>query len=200
MKTAIALGKLALAFGRTNRATFHEDGKRPETDTDHTVMLGLIACTHCPKRLDRGLVAQYVLVHDLVEAKCGDTNSFDMSEKARIEKDAREEAAFLELREEFGVDSWMIRKIIEYEWQESPEARYVRYLDKAMPKITHMLNQCAAIKRMRKSHADLVRAHEEQLTKLGEEYPEMDSEITQLLLNLMRASEEAYDIPRNPYR
>jgi len=53
---------------------------------------------------------------------------------------------------------------------------------------------------MRKSHADLVRAHEEQLTKLGEEYPEMDSEITQLLLNLMRASEEAYDIPRNPYR
>ena len=33
---ALVLARIALAFGRVERATFHEDGVRPETDTDHT--------------------------------------------------------------------------------------------------------------------------------------------------------------------
>jgi hypothetical protein len=48
--------------------------EQPESDTDHTVMLALIACALAPivdARLDVGLVAQYALVHDLVEAYAG---------------------------------------------------------------------------------------------------------------------------------
>jgi len=72
----VRLGQLALAFGRVNRITRHEDGTTPESDTDHTVMLGLIACALAERwypHLDRGLVAQYALVHDLVEVYAGDT-------------------------------------------------------------------------------------------------------------------------------
>lgn len=61
----VELGRLALQFGRVNRITYHPDGHRPETDTDHTVMLGLIACafaaSHMPD-LDRGVIAAYALV------------------------------------------------------------------------------------------------------------------------------------------
>lgn len=45
----ISLAKLALRFSRVERATFHEDGVRPETDSDHTVMLGLVACQLAPQ-------------------------------------------------------------------------------------------------------------------------------------------------------
>lgn len=41
----IALGEAALAFGRIDRtAVYHPDGMTPESDSDHTVMLGWIAC------------------------------------------------------------------------------------------------------------------------------------------------------------
>ena len=44
MTPAIRLADLILRFGRVNRATYHPDGERPESDTDHTVMLGILAC------------------------------------------------------------------------------------------------------------------------------------------------------------
>jgi putative hydrolase of HD superfamily len=74
----IELAQLCLRFGRVDRATTHEDGQRHETDTDHTVMLGVIACafaSSCGLDLDIGKVAQFALVHDLVEAHAGDTNT-----------------------------------------------------------------------------------------------------------------------------
>ena len=74
----LGLGGLSLAFGRVERATRHEDGTTPESDTDHTVMLGLIGCSLAPlvcADLDLGLIAQYALVHDVVEVHAGDTNT-----------------------------------------------------------------------------------------------------------------------------
>ncbi len=41
----VGLARLSLTFGQDNRITYHPDGKTPESDTDHTVMLGIIACT-----------------------------------------------------------------------------------------------------------------------------------------------------------
>lgn len=192
--TAVALGKLALAFGRVNRATFHEDGIRPETDTDHTVMLGVIAIAACPPELDVGRVAEFCLVHDLVEAKVGDTNSYDITPEARAAKDKREEEAHQDLIEEF-VDTAprLIQMITCYELQRLPEARYVRYLDKAMPKITHLLNGCAAIKALGDSAEDMQRVHEEQFAKLSKEYPEFDdTDTSRLMWRLMVRSVEAY--------
>jgi hypothetical protein len=74
----VDLGRLVLRFGRTYRITLHDDGTTPESDTDHTVMLALIACALAPTvdtRLDMGLVGQYALVHDLVGCRCGPSNS-----------------------------------------------------------------------------------------------------------------------------
>lgn len=176
IETILDMGRLALQFGRTNRATFHEDGRTPESDTDHTVMLGLIACTYAAtgdyEGVDPGDVAMFCLVHDLVEARCGDTNSFGITPDARAEREKRERKAFLDLCEEFGSSSWMMAALHLYEGQNHPAARFVRYLDKAMPKITHILNGCTAIKGMGHDRKVLHATHQAQLNRLSEEYPE----------------------------
>ena len=55
--------------------TLHEDGVRPESDADHTVNLGFVACMIASRMLwlSTGRVAELVLVHDLLEVIAGDT-------------------------------------------------------------------------------------------------------------------------------
>lgn len=192
-RLGVAIGELALAFGLVNRATYHEDGTTPESDTTHTVMLGLLACTFAPKGYDVGRIAELALVHDLVEAKVGDTNTAFITPEGRAEKEAREEKALNALYAEFADAAWMMSCLTEYEEQESPESRYVRFLDKATPKITHFLNDCAAVKRMGRSYEDLVHAHNTQLEKLLLQYPELaGTRAAHMTAELMTASEEAY--------
>lgn len=140
----VDLARLSLLFGRVDRITFHEDGKRPESDTDHTVMLGLAACALAKEAggLDVGLVAQFALVHDLVEAHAGDMPTLRaLTSDRKAEKKANERAAFERIMREFGLDlPWIDRTIAEYERQQWREARFVRALDKLMPKLTHLLN------------------------------------------------------------
>jgi len=70
----IEIAKLVMDFGKVNRATKYPDGT-PESDTTHTVMLGVI-CVYLNHALglgmNSGLIAQLSLVHDLHEAICGD--------------------------------------------------------------------------------------------------------------------------------
>ncbi len=146
----IGLGELALAFGRILRITAHPDGKTLESDTDHTVMLGLIACAYAAAtspELDLGKVAQYALVHDLVEVYAGDTPTFGMHfDTPNLDKKEREQAALARIEKEFGDTlPWLAATLHEYESLASPEARYVKTLDKAMPKIANVLNRGATI-------------------------------------------------------
>lgn len=144
------LAALALQFGRTNRITYHEDGVTPESDTDHTVMLGLCACAFAEQfapHLDRGLIAQFAIVHDLAEALCGDTNTLRIDQAGRDEKEQREQTARQEIRRRFSVLlPWVCETLDRYERLEDPEARFIKVLDKVLPKITHALNGGAALR------------------------------------------------------
>ncbi len=150
MRAVIEAGKLVLRFGRVDRATYHEDGIRKETDTDHTVMLGVIACAFASRflpHLDIGKVAQFALVHDLVEAYAGDTLTFGISDEGRAEKERREIEALKRIRREFSASlTWIPEMIARYESLDTPEARYIKMLDKAMPKITHVLNRATYLR------------------------------------------------------
>lgn len=142
------LGALALAFGRVNRITCHPDGVTPESDTDHTVMLGLLACAFASRfapHLDIGKVAQFALVHDLVEVYAGDTaTARGLSDAEREDKETRERKALARIRDEFDAEfPWVGATIASYESLDTPEARFVKVADKLMPKITNTLNQGA---------------------------------------------------------
>jgi putative hydrolase of HD superfamily len=169
----VRLGGLALDFGRVDRITYHQDGLTPESDTDHTVMLGLIACAiaaqHFPD-LNVGLIAQYALVHDLVEVYAGDTPTLRMpSANAKAEKQQREHAAALRIHGEFGrTMPWLPMTINTYEARRTPEARFVKALDKLLPKITHILNGAVTIHKQGMSPAELAARYENQVGELEE--------------------------------
>lgn len=150
LQDALQLTCLTLVFGRVERVTRHEDGIRPETDTDHTVMLGIMACAFAAKyepTLDRGLIAQFALVHDLVEAYAGDTVTSHILSPDEQELKAMREAQAFRIIKADTADSlpWVSEAISEYDSLRSPEARYVKAFDKILPKLTHILNECAVL-------------------------------------------------------
>lgn len=149
-EAVIDLGKLALKLGQVDRVTYHPDRITPESDTDHTVMLALIAPAFAAEflpQLDAGEVTQFALVHDLVEAYAGDTPTLKINGEQLQEKKLREEAAANRIYNQFkDTLPWVPSMIREYERQRSPEARYVKAMDKILPKITHILNRGITLK------------------------------------------------------
>lgn len=149
LDAALRMTRLSLRFARVDRVTMHEDGQRPETDTDHSYMLGLMGCALASKfepSLNLGLISQYALIHDLVEVYAGDTNTaVELSADERREKKDRENRAFIKLQIEFRSLPWIPGMILDYEKLIKPEARYIKVLDKVLPKLTHILNDLAVV-------------------------------------------------------
>lgn len=194
-KKTVELGQLSLLFARTNRITLHEDGVTPESDTDHTVMLGLCACaiasSYAP-HLNLGKIAQFALVHDLVEAYAGDTSTIDISDELRKKKDEKEHEAFLRIKSEFeGVFPWIHTTIEEYETLASEEAKFIKTLDKCMPKITHLLNNGTALVKVIPEKEDARNNFNKLVKTLGESYGKNHRMILDLLSNLGKQTLEA---------
>lgn len=170
----IELGRLCLQFGRVNRVTYHEDGERLETDTDHTVMLGIMGCAFAERyapHLDRGLVAQFAFVHDFVEVYAGDTNTMNITAERQAAKAAREAEALAKLRALFaGVLPWLHETIEQYDSLSTPEARFVKSLDKVLPKVTHILNRGAALREHGIEPSAIDPVNSKQLVKIRASY------------------------------
>lgn len=86
-----------------------------------------------------GLVAQLALVHDAPEVYAGDTPTLLIDAAGRVAKARREAAAVRELTEEFGGSlPWFPDTIALYEGLTCPEARFVKAVDKLLPRIVHL--------------------------------------------------------------
>lgn len=195
MTPILSIAGLSLRLGRVDRATFHPDGLRPESDTDHTVMLGLLAIDiageHPELGLNLGRLALLALVHDLAEAYAGDTNTaVALTAEQRSSKAAREAAAVERIAAELG-DSAVVTGLRVYEEQELPEARFLRYLDKVTPKLTHTLNGNIAIRRMGWTVEQLRERHRTQGAELAAAYPEFVDVLGPIFDAACAASEEA---------
>lgn len=141
----IQLAKLVFDFAEVRRATYRTDGITPESDTDHTVMVSIIACALANSlykdELDTGLVAQFAIVHDIVEAYVGDTNTFGITEEKRKLKEKHEERAFHMIDDQFReLYPWLPETIKKYESLDTKEARFVKAVDKVMTFLTNVLN------------------------------------------------------------
>lgn len=198
--TATTLAGYALAFGRINRtACLHPDLVTPESDSDHTVMLGWVApafAARCFPALDAGLVAQFALVHDAVEVFAGDTQTLRINDDGRAAKAAREHAAAQQWHTEFaGALPWMPIMIWRYEQQEEPEARFVRALDKILPKFVHAHNGSADLLRFGMAadelEATLNRQHADMETYAAEFGALMDlhTEMAARVVSMLREQE-----------
>lgn len=187
---SLELARLCLAFGRVMRATYHEDGTRYESDTDHTVMLGIMAPAFAAEfapHLDRGLIAQFALIHDLAEAYAGDTPTYGtLSDEAKSDKDAREKAAIERIRKEFdGVYPWIGETLEAYERLDTPEARFVKVFDKVMPKLVHVLNDGATARELGHTLETTDAFHKDQAAKIRASYGADQPEAMALLEELI---------------
>ncbi len=154
------LGVLALNFGLVPRGTFHTDGVTPETDTTHTVMLGLVACALADHigGLDVGLTAQIALVHDLPEVYAGDTHTLRLlTAEAKAAKKAREHDASVRIAREVGGQlPWVPLAIAHYDGALSREAHFVWGVDKVLPKATSATNAGATLRVAGVGRAEMV--------------------------------------------
>ena len=120
------LCSLVLDFGKVNRKTCHQDGIRFESDTDHTVMLGIVGCaiaSRLYKDLDLGLISQFALIHDLVEVHAGDTPTLvGITDSFLKVKEDREAEALLKIKNDYGeMFPWIHETIEKYESLWIPE-------------------------------------------------------------------------------
>lgn len=186
----VDIGELVLKFAKVKRVTFHEDGETRESDTDHTVMLSVCACALAERlykdTLDLGKVAQFAIVHDLVEAYAGDTDSFGINKERKDDKDRREQEALLLVKKQFdNVYPWIGETIEKYEALDTKEARFIKTLDKAMPKITHILNGGAYFKKRGLTEEEMWRDYTTIVVTAEEKFGAEFKEITEMMRELM---------------
>lgn len=174
MSLILSIARLSLRFGQVRRVTRHPDGEF-ESDTTHTFMLCLLVMELAPHfGLDVGLAVQLAMVHDLPEVHSGDTNTAGgLSAEQAAAKAQREAEAVVRLSHELA-GSRLVDLIHRYERQVDPEARFVRYLDKVLPKLTHFINGGLALRTLGMSAEEVRENHERQGASLAAQYPELD--------------------------
>lgn len=118
---------------RNNCVPFADD--YVENDAEHSWSLAFFACALAPKidpNLDVGLIAQFAIVHDIVEVYAGDTSNLASDEEKATKAD-REAAALKKITARFTHFPWIIETLERYEMRECGEAKFVYALDKYMP-------------------------------------------------------------------
>lgn len=97
-----------------------------ESDADHSYSLSLLVLLLTPKHLDLLKCLKLAIVHDLPEAFCGDyiPGELQPQEKAKLEKSAMQKIVT-----DLGQPELM-ELFEEYEHDQTPEAKFVRALDR----------------------------------------------------------------------
>jgi 5'-deoxynucleotidase YfbR-like HD superfamily hydrolase len=133
---AVLMTKLAFPFYQIERIVIPPiEPRRYENDVEHSWSVAFLACSLAPeidKTLDVGKIAQFAIVHDLIEVFAGDTTPWQ-SRKVRDSKEERETQALRHIEEHFSRFSWIIQTIKEYESHASNEAKFVWAVDKILP-------------------------------------------------------------------
>ncbi len=133
------LGALAMKFAQVERVPRYDEKTR-ENDAEHSYMLALVAnelSSALYPELNSGLIAQYAIVHDLIETVTGDVATFNLSAEQLEDKRATEHAALGALVE--SLPPYTAKLLCEYEDQQTKEARFVKAVDKLLPIVVDIM-------------------------------------------------------------
>ena len=115
-----------------------------ENDAEHSYQLALAAWYFAETLqlpVQRQLVLEYALAHDLVEIYAGDTDAFlNNSDEYLISKQEREQAAFERIKAEFPGFVSLHQSIHGYERRADIESKLVYLVDKILPDINIFLS------------------------------------------------------------
>ena len=195
----VDIASLISKFAMVNRVTLLENGQTLESDTDHTVMLSVCACSLAAKlypTLNVGKISQYALVHDLVEAYAGDTDTSNFDTVNWQDKTDRESKAFQKIKDEFSKNyNWIADTISQYDKQEDDEAKFVKLMDKVMTKLTHRSNGGVYFKNNNITKEVVEKHLTTQAQILDEKYGDKFPEVITIIRSLSdKIMEEVYNI------
>ena len=116
----------ALGLKGVTRAGWVRAGvEAPESVAAHSWGMALLALLDCPPELDRERVLSLCLLHDLPEVRVGDLTPHDgVSKTEKAQREARAADGLL------AAHPRLRALVAEYAEGQTPEARYVRALDK----------------------------------------------------------------------
>ena len=177
---AISASRLVEDFANVERIPRYADGER-ESDVEHSYMLSIVApemATILQIDLDTELVRRFAIVHDLLELKVGDTATFDLTPAQLAEKERLEHEARLSLYEELPPET--ASDLRAYEQQDTPEAVFVRMVDRLLPIAVDITGDGVRIMRedygvtdyntLQQSHAAL---HARVAEQFGSDFPDL---------------------------
>lgn len=127
------ISQITIDFADIERAPRYYEHKA-ENNAEHSFMLGLAAMeigTRYYPGLSTGLMAQFALVHDLVELETGDVHTFQATTEDLQTKERAEHKALEKLAQT--LPTHIADMLVCYEEQKLPEARLVRHIDKLLP-------------------------------------------------------------------
>lgn len=178
---AIATSELFDQFARVDRIPRLSNGDR-ENDVEHSFSLASIATNLAQELrpdLDVDRIRLFSLVHDMLEIKTGDVATFSTSPEEQAEKERREKEALDELLAE--LPPLEVEALREYEKQDTPEARWTRYVDKMLATLVDITGQgvrvveedfgVTSLEKLRDEHGRLATKYHNMF---GNEFPELD--------------------------
>jgi 5'-deoxynucleotidase YfbR-like HD superfamily hydrolase len=135
------------------------DATRNESVTEHSFTLGVVACALASRidpELSVGRIAEYALVHDLIEVYAGDVSVW--ADSSTLALKARHEAeAVARIERNFGeVFPWISDRIRSYELRSDAESRFVYALDKILPHAMILISGQHPVLPTYKAYADRV--------------------------------------------
>jgi len=202
-----SLAATSIQFAKIHRVPLYA-ADYAENDLEHSAMLGLVApelaATLYPD-LDEGLIRAYSLVHDLVELETGDEPSLKLTARQRAIKKERERVAVFELAAR--LPRLRCQRLLEYESQDSKEARFVCAVDKLLPVTTDLemaidgrgdivrdrMEECFNIKtfgELKKTNKTYLKYYEK---KFGDEFPELAKMFRDQMYEFLDGIKPAYD-------
>ena len=160
------------------------DKRRNESDAEHTwhlCMFGLLLNKELDLNLDLSRVFKLALLHDLPELYAGDTYAFD--DEGKKTKAEREEKAAKELfgilPEDLGEELYKLFR--EYEECKSPEAKFVKAIDKIQPILSNVCTNGLTWKENKTT--------KETVSNYGVEYIQVDTKLKEMHKNLLKEAE-----------
>lgn len=142
VKRLVELQKLLLALGAVDRMVYIPPGMEvAENNIEHSFSLAVMSWFLAPNfpNLDTSKLMQLCLAHDMLEAYCGDTFSFD--DQAVKGQKEREAAAIAALRKDWADFPALNQAIDEFEEGKTDEAKFVQALDKLQSALMDYLSE-----------------------------------------------------------
>ena len=200
--TVKKLGEIALQAIRTEsdlaevkRVPRLPNGER-EDDVQHSYSLAILAPelrAQLYPHLDNDKIQSFANAHELLEIATGDVATFNLTEKQLEEKHRHEQQAKEKLMKR--LTPKLKQNLEEYERQDTPEARFVRAVDKILPVGMDIVGQgvrvveedygVSNLEDLQKAHTDLIANFDR---RFGEEFPKL----VQIYTHLAREFENKY--------